>query len=146
MGIIANFNEFGVLGHIVKDAELVTTDKGVKYSAFTVANNSVKKQGENFVQYTNYFSLKVFGKYAEAINPYLKKGQAVLVKGRIEQSRWEANGEKRSAINLVPEKIEFVGNKPAAVEEQPETKAPEVPVEVAAASDVSGGDVNYELF
>lgn len=146
MGIKANFNEFGVLGHIVKDAELVTTDKGVKYSAFTVANNSVKKQGENFVQYTNYFSLKVFGKYAEAVNPYLKKGQAVLVKGRIEQSRWEANGEKRSAINLVPEKIEFVGNKPAAVEEQPETKAPEVPVEVAAASDVSGGDVNYELF
>ena len=109
MGIKADLNSFIFIGHLVKDAELVTTANGVKYSKFTVANNSVKKRNDQYEQYTSYFDLKVFGNFAESINKYLVKGQTVAVKASVEQSRWEANGEKRSANAIIVHSIQLIG-------------------------------------
>lgn len=146
MGIKADLNSFIFIGHLVKDAELVTTANGVKYSKFTVANNSVKKSNDQYEQYTNYFDLKVFGNFAESINKYLVKGQTVAVKASVEQSRWEANGEKRSANAIIVHSIQLIGGKNTDNNSQdvPELNTLEVPVEVQAEgqSDLP----NYDLF
>lgn len=146
MGIKADLNSFIFIGHLVKDAELVTTANGVKYSKFTVANNSVKKRNDQYEQYTNYFDLKVFGNFAESINKYLVKGQTVAVKASVEQSRWEANGEKRSANAIIVHSIQLIGGKNIDNNSQdvPELNTLEVPVEVQAESQ---SDLpNYDLF
>lgn len=146
MGIKADLNSFIFIGHLVKDAELVTTANGVKYSKFTVANNSVKKRNDQYEQYTNYFDLKVFGNFAESINKYLVKGQTVAVKASVEQSRWEANGEKRSANAIIVHSIQLIGGKNTDNNSQdvPELNTLEVPVEVQAESQ---SDLpNYDLF
>ncbi len=146
MGIKADLNSFIFIGHLVKDAELVTTANGVKYSKFTVANNSVKKRNDQYEQYTNYFDLKVFGNFAESINKYLVKGQTVAVKASVEQSRWEANGEKRSANAIIVHSIQLIGGKNTDNNSQdvPELNTLEVPVEVQAESQ---SDLpNYDVF
>lgn len=146
MGIKADLNSFIFIGHLVKDAELVTTANGVKYSKFTVANNNVKKRNDQYEQYTNYFDLKVFGNFAESINKYLVKGQTVAVKASVEQSRWEANGEKRSANAIIVHSIQLIGGKNIDNNSQdvPELNTLEVPVEVQAESQ---SDLpNYDLF
>lgn len=146
MGIKADLNSFIFIGHLVKDAELVTTANGVKYSKFTVANNSVKKRNDQYEQYTSYFDLKVFGNFAESINKYLVKGQTVAVKASVEQSRWEANGEKRSANAIIVHSIQLIGGKNTDNNSQdvPELNTLEVPVEVQAESQ---SDLpNYDVF
>lgn len=146
MGIKADLNSFIFIGHLVKDAELVTTANGVKYSKFTVANNSVKKRNDQYEQNTNYFDLKVFGNFAESINKYLVKGQTVAVKASVEQSRWEANGEKRSANAIIVHSIQLIGGKNTDNNSQdvPELNTLEVPVEVQAESQ---SDLpNYDVF
>lgn len=146
MGIKADLNSFIFIGHLVKDAELVTTANGVKYSKFTVANNSVKKRNDQYEQYTSYFDLKVFGNFAKSINKYLVKGQTVAVKASVEQSRWEANGEKRSANAIIVHSIQLIGGKNTDNNSQdvPELNTLEVPVEVQAESQ---SDLpNYDVF
>ena len=147
MGIKADLNSFNFIGHLVKDAELVTTANGVIYSKFTVANNSVKKHNDQYEQYTSYFDLKVFGKFAESINKYLVKGQTVAVTAAVEQSRWEANGEKRSANTIICQKLQLIGTKNVENKtEVPEGNTVEAPVEVQAESSTLFEKPDFDVF
>lgn len=147
MGIKADLNSFNFIGHLVKDAELVTTANGVTYSKFTVANNSVKKHNDQYEQYTSYFDLKIFGKFAESMNKYLVKGQAVAVTAAVEQSRWEANGEKRSANSIICQKLQLIGTKNVENKtEVPEGNTVEAPVEVQAESSTLFEKPDFDVF
>ena len=147
MGIKADLNSFNFIGHLVKDAELVTTANGVTYSKFTVANNSVKKSNGKFEQYTSYFDLRIFGKYAETVNKYLVKGQTIAVTAAVKQSRWEANGEKRCTNSIICQKIQLVGSKNSEndLTDLPETNSIVAPAEIEAESS-SESDIDYEVF
>lgn len=148
MGIKADLNSFYFIGHLVKDAELVTTANGVTYSKFTIANNSVKKRNGNYEQYTSYFDLKIFGKFAESMNKYLVKGQTVAVTAAVEQSRWEANGEKRSANTILCQKLQLIGNKNVEnkTTEVPEANTVEAPAEVQAESSTLFEKPDFDVF
>lgn len=147
MGLRADLNSFNFIGHLVKDAELVTTANGVTYSKFTVANNSVKKHNDQYKQYTSYFDLKIFGKFAESINKYLVKGQTVAVSATVEQSRWEANGEKRSANTIICQKLQLIGTKNVENKtEIPEGNTVEAPVEVQAESSTLFEKPDFDVF
>lgn len=105
------FNEFTILGNLTRDPEI--DKKGsdnLSVCKFGVAVNRPGK-GEQKKE-ANFFQLTAFGKTAETVAQYKKKGDLVLVKGRLQHDRWEdkESGDPRSRIELIAERVVFLPN------------------------------------
>jgi len=105
----ANINRVTVTGNLTKDPELKTLDSGFSICNLRIACNSRKKEGDNWVDKPNYFNVTVYGKAGENAAKYLAKGRAVAVDGRLEWREWETDGQKRQAIDIVAENVQFLG-------------------------------------
>lgn len=94
-------------GRLTKDVELRYTQSAepVAFATFSVAVNRMK-QGE-----CDFVNCKAWGKTAEFLEKYFKKGQEVLLQGRIEVSTADTDGVKKTFTNVVAEKVEFCGSK-----------------------------------
>ena len=106
---MSDMNMVALMGRITRDAELRTTASGKSFVRFSIAVNRTRKQGEEYVSIPSFFNLFHFGKAAEGIFPYLKKGQLVAIQGHLEQRTWEQQGEKRSSTEIVIEKLNLAG-------------------------------------
>jgi single-strand DNA-binding protein len=102
-----DINLIVLLGRLTKDPELKQI--GDKHLLkFTIANNS--KIGES--EKVNYVDVNLWGNYGISLNQYLNKGTQVIVKGRIEQSRWlDSAGNNKSKLEIIAESVQMVGNK-----------------------------------
>lgn len=105
-------NKVILMGRLTKDPE-------VKYvqgaNTFTVArytlavNRRFKRDGEPDA---DFIGCVVFGKSAEFVEKYLKKGQQVAINGRLQFETWtDQNGNKHYSTNVVAEEHYFCGNK-----------------------------------
>lgn len=108
---MANYNRVILAGNLTRDPELRYTPNGTAVASFSIAvNRRFKTENENREE-TSFFDIVFFGKRAEVIGEYLKKGRPVLVEGRLQQRRWETDeGQKRSKIEVVGESFEFLGS------------------------------------
>lgn len=77
----------------------------------SIAVNSSKKQGDQWVDEVNYFNITIWGKTAENLKPYLTKGKQICVEGHLKQDRWEKDGQKQSRINIVADNVQLLGGK-----------------------------------
>lgn len=78
---------------------------------FSIAVNHSTKNGEQWVDEVDYFSITVWGKTAENLKPYLTKGKQVCVVGHLKQDRWEKDGQKQSRVSVIADKVELLGGK-----------------------------------
>lgn len=104
-----NLNKVFLIGNLTKDPELKTLPSGTQLASFGMATNRVWKnqQGEKQEE-AQFHNIVVFGKQAEYTGQYLKKGNSVLVEGRIQTRNWEAqDGAKRNKTEIVAERIQF---------------------------------------
>lgn len=94
-------------GRLTKDVDVRYTQgaEPKAYCMFSVAVNRMK-QGE-----CDFINCKAWGKTAEFIGMYFKKGQEILLQGRIEVSVTDTDGVKKTFTNVVAERVEFCGNK-----------------------------------
>ena len=124
-------NKAIICGNVTRDPELRhLPNTGVPVASFTVATNRVwtDETGEK-QESAEFHTIVVFGKQAEASAGYLKKGQAVLVEGRLQTRSWETDGVKRYRTEIIAERVQF-GPKPAAPipvvdpEDEPEDTIP----------------------
>lgn len=72
-----------------------------------MANNFRVKKGDQWVDEANFFDCKMWGKIAESLQPYMTKGKAVTVSGEIRQERWEKDGQNKSKVVLIVDKIKL---------------------------------------
>lgn len=105
MGLVDDVNVITTSGNLTRDAELKYAGSGVAILEIPVAINGSKKQGDEWVQTTSFVDCTMFGRRAEGIAPYLTKGTKVFISGRIEQQRWEKEGQKRSKIAVIVDNI-----------------------------------------
>ena len=102
-------NKFQFLGRLTKDVEIkYTSTTNTQVSLFTLAvNRRYVEQGKE--RETDFFNLTSFGKTAEFIGKYFKKGQQVLVEGRIQNRTWDdqQTGQKRYATDFIVEQCYF---------------------------------------
>jgi single-strand DNA-binding protein len=99
-----NFNKVILMGRLTADPEL-KDGKSTKYVDFAIAVNRSYKETKE----VHYFNLRCYGPKAETINTHFSKGRAILVEGRLDQSRWQdSDGKNRSMIRVVVEEFEFV--------------------------------------
>jgi len=114
------------MGNLTKDPELKTLPSGSSVANFGIATNRVWKnqQGEKQEE-VQFHNIVVFGKQADTVSQYLKKGSSVLVEGRLQTRNWEAqDGTKRTKTEIVAERVQFGPRRQAggfAGKEAPET-------------------------
>lgn len=106
------FSKAIITGNLVRDPELRQTPNGASVCSFTVAvNRSFRDASGNQKDEVSFIDCSAWGKLAEIINQYGKKGSGVLVSGRLDQRSWEdkTTGQKRSRVEIIVEDFNFVG-------------------------------------
>ena len=95
-------------GRLTRDPELKFGQSGKAYSRFTLAVDRPMQKGE-----ADFINCVAFGKTAELIGEYLRKGRKAGVTGRLQMGKYEVNGEKRTSYDVVVDTIEFLESKNA---------------------------------
>jgi single-strand DNA-binding protein len=110
---MSDLNKVILIGRLVRDAEGKTTNSGLYVATFSIATRNVKRNADgDFEEAPHFFNFALYGKRAEALAPYLLKGQQVAIDGYLEQNRWEKDGKKQSAVRTVIRNIQLLGSKP----------------------------------
>ena len=106
---MANFNKVFLMGHLTRDPELRYTPAGLAVVSFGLAvNTQITKDKQD----TLFVDITAFGRQAEAINKYFKKGDPIFVEGRLQYRTWEDNnGNKRSKHEVVLNNFQFLSYK-----------------------------------
>lgn len=103
-------NKTYVLGNLTRDPEMKALPNGGNVTTFGVATNRFYKDQAGMKQEaTEYHNIVVFGRQAELCNQYLKRGQSVLIEGRLQTRNWDdqATGTKKYRTEIVAESIQF---------------------------------------
>ncbi len=111
------YNKVIMIGNLTKDPELRYTPQGTAVSSFRIAVNSRYKQSDELKAETLFIDIVVFGKQAESCSQYLSKGRPVLVEGRLQERRWESEGQQRSKVEVVANSVRFLSKKSATQSE-----------------------------
>src|SRR3989338_1889390 len=103
-------NKAMIIGNLTRDPELRSLPSGIKVCSFSVATNRVCKDKNCARQEgTDFHNVVVFGRSAETVAQYMKKGSSILVEGRIQTRSWEdkQSGEKKYRTEIVAERTQF---------------------------------------
>jgi single-strand DNA-binding protein len=105
------YNRIILIGNLTKDPELRYTPQGTPVSTFRIAVNTRYKQSEESREDTLFIDIVTFGKQAETCSQYLNKGKSVLVEGRLQERRWESEGQQKSKFEVVAQTVRFLSRK-----------------------------------
>jgi single-strand DNA-binding protein len=101
-------NKAFLIGNLTRDPELKALPSGTKVASFSIATNRLYKDKDGKKQEAAEFhNIVAFAKLGELCAQYLKKGQAVLVDGRIQTRSWETNGEKKYRTEIIADNVQF---------------------------------------
>lgn len=101
-------NRATIIGNLTRDPELKSLPSGVKVASFSVATNRVwYDQNKQKQEATDYHNIVSFGKQAETIAQYMKKGSSIYVEGRLQTRSWEQDGKKNYRTEIIAEKFQF---------------------------------------
>ena len=108
---MASFNRVILVGNLTRDPELRYIPSGTAVSEIGLAVNDRVKRGEQWVDETTFVDVTMWGRTAEVANEYLSKGAPVLIEGRLKLDSWEKDGQKRSKLRVVCEKMQMLGSR-----------------------------------
>ncbi|HEX5222289.1 MAG TPA: single-stranded DNA-binding protein [Verrucomicrobiae bacterium] len=110
---MASFNKVILVGNLTRDPELRYTPKGTAIAKIGVAVNRVwtSESGEKKEEVT-FIDVDVFGRTAENVGQYMRKGRPILIEGRLRLDQWDdkQTGQKRSRLGVVAETVQFLGS------------------------------------
>lgn len=105
----ASYNKTITLGNLTRDPELKHTTGGTAVCEFGIAVNEKYKDKET----VTFIDITAFGRTAEVVAEYARKGQPLLVDGKLQRDEWEdrQTGQKRSKLKVVAERIQLLGSR-----------------------------------
>ena len=106
-----NVNKVFLGGRLTRDPELKYTAGGTAIASFGIATNRTwTPQGGEKKEETCFVDITMFGRRAEVINEYFKKGGSIFIEGRLQFNQWETkDGQKRNTLRVVADNFQFVG-------------------------------------
>jgi single-strand DNA-binding protein len=116
---MASFNKVILMGNLTRDPELRYTPKGMAVAKIGLAVNRTwrSEAGEQKEEVT-FIDVDVWGRTAENVGQYMRKGSPILIEGRLKLDQWDdkQTGQKRSRLGVTAETVQFLssGNRPAA--------------------------------
>ena len=122
-------NQSVLVGRIVSTPSLSETDGGKLVSNIVLAvPRSYKNEKGEYD--TDFINCKLWQSMAKNTVEYCKKGDLVGIKGRIESSEYEQNGERKKSIDLVAEKITFLSSREKQQENEKQNDEVEEEIEI----------------
>ena len=107
-------NKAILYGNLTRDPELKALPSGQQVANFSLATNRFYKDRDGAKQeQTEFHNVVAFGRQAELIGQYVKKGKPLYIEGRIQTRSWEKDGQKQYRTEVVIEQFQFG---PASVE------------------------------
>jgi single-strand DNA-binding protein len=110
---MASYNRVVLVGNVTRDIELRQAGSVAVTDLGLAVNDRVKRNGE-WTDEATFVDVTLFGRSAEVASEYLRKGSPVLIEGRLKLEQWEKDGQKRSKLKVVGEKLQMLGSKQAA--------------------------------
>lgn len=107
---MSNYNKVILMGNLTRDPEVRFTRDGAPVASFTLAINNRYRQDAESKDDVSFIDIVAFGKQADLVKNYLEKGAPVLIEGRLQQRRWEQEGQKRSKVEVVAQGVTFIGS------------------------------------
>ena len=116
-----NYNRVIMAGRLTRDPELSYLPNQTPIVKFSLATSRKYKGGDGQQKEDACFvDCEMFGKRAEVINQYLSKGDPLMIEGRLQFDRWDAqDGSKRSKHKIRVESFEFLGGSKERAEREP---------------------------
>lgn len=109
---MASYNRVVLVGNLTRDIELRYTPSGLAVTDIGLAVNDRRKtQTGEWVDETTFVDITLWGRQAEVAGEYLSKGSSVLIEGRLKLDTWETDGQKRSKLRVVGEKMQMLGGR-----------------------------------
>jgi single-strand DNA-binding protein len=128
---MASFNKVIIAGNLTRDPELRYTPKGMAVAKIGLAVNRTytSSEGGEKKEEVTFIDVEAWGRQAEVIGQYMKKGRPLLVEGRLKLDTWEDKNtkQKQSKLKVVLESFSFIdSNRPenGAVAEAPRSSRP----------------------
>ena len=101
---MASVNKVFLIGNLGKDPDVKFTPSGVQIAKFSMATSERFKRGDNWEEKTDWHNIVLFGRQAEYVGEYLKKGMTVFLEGKISTRTWDDENGIRKYIT------EIIGN------------------------------------
>jgi single-strand DNA-binding protein len=127
---MASFNKVILIGNLTRDVELKHLPKGTAVCNLSLAVNRRWKNEAGEEKEDVYFAeCKAFGKQAETIAQYVRKGHPLLVEGRLTREEWDdkKTGDKRSTTRIMIETFQFLKGRDEGAAPAPRAQAPAAP-------------------
>jgi single-strand DNA-binding protein len=108
---MANFNKVILAGNLTRDPELRYTPKGSAVTEIGMAiNRSWKSDTGEMKEEVTFVDVSAYGRTAEVIAQYLRKGRPILIEGRLRLDTWEdkQTGQKKSKLRVVCDNFQFL--------------------------------------
>lgn len=107
---MASLNRVILMGNLTRDPEVRYIPSGAAVASFGLAmNRTYTTQSGDKKEEVCFVNVVVWGKQAESCGQYLNKGSLVLVEGRLSYRTWEAEGQKRSTLEVRADRVQFLG-------------------------------------
>ncbi len=107
---MASYNHVTLMGNITRDPDLKFTNAGRPYVQIGLAvNESWKDAQGNRQERVHFFDITAWAGLAETIANYKKKGDPILIDGKLQYRQWDAqDGSKRSKVDVVANSVQFL--------------------------------------
>ena len=108
---MASFNRVILVGNLTRDPECRYIPSGTAVADIGLAVNDRRKNATTgeWVDETTFVDVTLWGRQAEIASEYLSKGSPLLVEGRLKLDTWEAEGQKRSKLKVIGERLQLLG-------------------------------------
>lgn len=138
-------NKVLLYGNLTRDPELRSLPSGMNVVNFSIATNRVFRDRDGKKQeQADYHNVVVFGRQADTVSQYLKKGSGVFVEGRLQTRSWEdkTSGEKKYRTEVVADRVQF-GPKSGGGFSGGEGRGKQKEASADEGGASSGSDINY---
>jgi single-strand DNA-binding protein len=109
---MASFNRVILMGNLTRDIELRYTQSGLAVTDIGLAvNDRRKNQAGEWVEEATFVDVTLWGRTAEIASEYLSKGSPTFIEGRLKFDTWETEGQKRSKLRVVGERLQLIGGR-----------------------------------
>ncbi len=109
---MASYNRVILVGNLTRDIEIKYTQGGTAVTDIGLAVNDRRKTATGeWVEETTFVDVTLWGRTAEVASEYLSKGSPILIEGRLKLDTWETEGQKRSKLRVVCDRMQMLGGR-----------------------------------
>ncbi len=106
---MVGYNKVIIIGYLTRNPDFRALPSGTYVSEFGLATTRRFNSGGELKEQTCFIDVRFYGRQAEIINEYMKKGRPILVEGRLEYATWTGqDGVKRSKHRIIGESFQFL--------------------------------------